>query len=160
MCYEPWKPGCKPSNKKTRSWPNRLSRLRNPVKDQDVQVDEKGKESLIKGVAKNRRISVEDGQMRHGRKSRSVLVDGYKRHVLHDLDTGLIRAVGITPANAPEASVTEAISEDLKRQEVCLQELHIDRAYLSSHLVRERSDDLKVYCKAWPVRESKHFSKQ
>jgi hypothetical protein len=22
------------------------------------------------------------------------------------------------------------------------------------------SDDLEVYCKAWPVRESKHFSKQ
>ena len=57
------------------------------VKEQDVQVDEKGKESLMKGVAKDRRISVEDGQMRHGRKSRSVLVDGYKRHVLHDLDT-------------------------------------------------------------------------
>jgi IS5 family transposase len=130
------------------------------VQGQDVQVDEKGKESLIKGVAKNRRISVEDGQMRHGRKSRSVLVDGYKRHVLHDLDTGLIRAVGITPANAPEASVTEAISEDLKRQEVCLKELHIDRAYLSSHLVQERSGDLEIYCKAWPVRESKHFSKQ
>jgi hypothetical protein len=28
------------------------------------------------------------------------------------------------------------------------QELHIDRAYLSSHLVQERSDDLEVYCKA------------
>jgi hypothetical protein len=130
------------------------------VKEQDVQVDEKGKESLIKGVAKDRRISVEDGQMRHGRKSRSVLVDGYKRHVLHDLDTGLIRAVGITPANVPEASVTEAISDDLSQQEVSLKELHIDRAYLSSHLVRERSDDLEVYCKAWPVRKSNHFSKQ
>jgi hypothetical protein len=130
------------------------------VKAQDVQVDEKGKERLIKGVAKDRRISVEDRQMRHGRKSRSVLVDGYKRHVLHDLDTGLIRAVGITPANVPEASVTGAISEDLCQQEVCLKELHIDRAYLSSHLVRERSDDLEVYCKAWPVRISKRFSKQ
>jgi len=130
------------------------------VKAQDVQVDEKGKESLIKGVAKDRRISIEDGQMRHGRKSRSILVDGYKRHVLQDLDTGLIRAVGITPANVPEASVTGAISEDLCQQEVCLKELHIDRAYLSSHLVRGRSDDLEVYCKAWPVRESKHFSKQ
>jgi Transposase DDE domain len=129
------------------------------VKAQDVQVDEKGKASLIKGVAKDRRISVEDSQMRHGRKSRSVRVDGYKRHVLHDLDSGLIRAVGITPANVPEASVTEAISEDLKRQEVDLKELHIDRAYLSSHLVRQRSDDLQVYCKAWPVRQGKQFHK-
>jgi hypothetical protein len=130
------------------------------VKEQDVQVDEAGKGSLIKGVAKDRRISVEDRQMRHGRKSRSVRVDGYKRHVLHDLDTGLIRAVGLTPANVPEASVTEAISADLLRQEVALQELHIDRAYLSSHLVRERSDELEIYCKAWPVREGKYFHKQ
>lgn len=87
-------------------------------------------------------------------------MDGYKRHVLHDLDTGLIRAVGITPANVPEASVTEAIGEDLAQQAVYLKELHIDRAYLSSHLVQERSDDLEVYCKAWPVRQSKRFSKQ
>ena len=130
------------------------------VKAQDVQVDENGKASLIKGVAKERRISVEDGQMRHGRKSRSVRVDGYKRHVLHDLDTGLIRAVGLTPANAPEASVTEAISLDLDRQRVWLKELHIDRAYLSSHWVRQRSDELAVYCKAWPVRISKRFHKQ
>ena len=130
------------------------------VKAQDVEVDEKGKASLIKGVAKDRRISVEDAEMRHGRKSRSVRVDGYKRHVLHDLDSGLIRAVGITPANTPEASVTEAISEDLEQQEVCLKELHIDRAYLSSHLVRERGDDLEVYCKAWPVRSGKYFHKQ
>jgi hypothetical protein len=130
------------------------------VEEQDVQVNEKGKASLIKGVAKDRRISVEDGQMRHGRKSRSVRVDGYKRHVLHDLDTGLIRSVGLTPANVPEASVTEAISEDLDQQKVSLKELHIDRAYLSSHLVRERSDDLEVYCKAWPIRESKRFHKQ
>jgi hypothetical protein len=51
--------------------------------------------SLRRGVAQDRRISVEDGQMRHGRKSRSVLFDGYKWHVLRDLDTGLIPAVGV-----------------------------------------------------------------
>src|SRR5258707_13521529 len=130
------------------------------VKAQDVEVDETGKASLIKGVAKERCISVEDGQMRHGRKSRRVRVDGYKRHMLHDLDTGLIRAVGLTPANVPEASVTEAISADLERQPVALKELHIDRGYLSSHLVRERRNELEIYCKAWPVRVSKYFHKQ
>ncbi len=35
--------------------------------------------ALRRGVAEDRRISVEDGQMRHGRKSRSELFDGYKR---------------------------------------------------------------------------------
>lgn len=130
------------------------------IRTQDVETSEDGEARLITGVAKDRRISVEDAEMRHGRKSRSVRVDGYKRHVLHDLDAGLIRAVGITPANAPEASVTRDISADLERQGVHLKELHIDRAYLSSHLVRERSNELEVYCKAWPVREGKYFHKQ
>ncbi len=75
------------------------------VRDQDVDLAGPAP-SLRRGVAKDRRISVEDAQMRHGRKSRSVLFDGYKRHVLRDLDTGLVPAVGITAANAPEASVT------------------------------------------------------
>jgi transposase len=92
--------------------------------------------------------------MRHGRKSRSVLFNGYKRHVLRDLDTGLIPAVGITPANAPEASVTSDISADLDAAGLTLAELHIDRAYLSSDLVRDRGPDLAIFCKAWRVRNT------
>jgi len=129
------------------------------IKAQDVELTEAGTATLRKGVAKERRISIEDAQMRHGRKSRSVRVDGYKRHVLHDLDSGLVRAVGITPANAPEATVTEAIKADLIAQQAQLGELHIDRAYLSSSLVRERSADLVIYCKAWPVRNGSRFVK-
>ena len=78
-------------------------------------------------MAANRRISLEDEEMRHGRKSKNKRFDGYKRHVLRDLELGLVRAVGITQANVPEASVTEAISSDLKSQKVKLVELHIDR---------------------------------
>ncbi len=114
------------------------------VKQQDVESTASEQASLRKGVAKDRRITIEDAQMRHGRKSRKVRVDGYKRHVLRDLDTGLVRAVGITPANAAEASVTEALSADLACQQVRLSELHIDRAYLSSTLVRDRSVELDI----------------
>src|SRR5271170_837237 len=92
--------------------------------------------------------------MRHGRKSRSVLFDGYKRHVLTDLDTGLIPAVGITPANVPEATVTDDITADLDAAGLALAELHIDRAYLSSDLVRDRDSDLAIFCKAWRVRNT------
>jgi len=79
------------------------------VRDQDVDLSGPAP-ALVRGVAKDRRISVEDAQMRHGRKSRSVLFDGYKRHILRDLDSGLGAAVGITPANAPEASVTASLA--------------------------------------------------
>lgn len=129
------------------------------VRKQNVTTNEAGAPVLIKGVAKDRRISIEDAEMRHGRKSRSVRVDGYKRHVCRDLDSELVVAVGITPANAPEASVAEAIKQDLKSQQITLKALHIDRAYLSSTLVSERSADLEIYCRAWPVREGPFFSK-
>lgn len=129
------------------------------VRTQDVQTNETGAPEMIKGVAKNRRISIEDAEMRHGRKSRSVRVDGYKRHVMRDLDSGLVVAVGVTPANAPEASVAEGIKRDLKQQQITLKQLHIDRAYLSSSLVSERSSELEIYCKAWPVRAGAFFPK-
>jgi hypothetical protein len=123
------------------------------VRDQDVDLTGPAP-ALRAGVAKDRRISVEDAQMRHGRKSRSVLFDGYKRHVLRDLDTGLVPAVGITPANAPEATVTGDITADLDHAGRTLAELHIDRAYLSSDLVRDRAPGLAIYCKAWRVRNT------
>ena len=92
--------------------------------------------------------------MRHGRKSRSVLFDGYKRHVIRDLDTGLVPAVGITPANAPEASVAGDVAADLEAAGWRLSELHIDRACLSPALVRDRGPDLAIFCKAWRVRNT------
>jgi hypothetical protein len=80
--------------------------------------------------------------------------------VLRDLDSGVARAGGITAANLPEAAVTDAIAADLAAQQVTLAEVHIDRAYLSSRLVRERPAALAVYCKAWPVRSGPTFSKR
>jgi Transposase domain (DUF772) len=78
------------------------------VVDQDVTTDAQGHPMLRQGVARDRRIFFEDGQMRHGRKSRSTRVDGSKRHVLTDLDTQLVRAVGVTLANEPKAQAARS----------------------------------------------------
>jgi IS5 family transposase len=129
------------------------------VQDQDVVTDEQGVARLRQGVAKDRRISIEDPQMRHGRKTKSLRIDGYKRHVLTDLDTELVPAVGLTAANVAEAEVAEQIKADLDAQDLTLGELGIDRAYLSSSLVRDRPDDLQVFCKAFPVRNGSRFAK-
>jgi DDE family transposase/transposase-like protein DUF772 len=129
------------------------------VRDQNVEALPEGVLQLRRGVAKDRRISVEDAEMRHGRKSRSHLFDGSKRHVLRDLDSGLVRAVGITAANVPEATVTDAIMDDLQHQAVQLGEIHLDRGYLASHLVRDRPADLAIYCKAWAVRNGDRYAK-
>jgi transposase len=129
------------------------------VQAQDTVVGHDGIVTLRQGVARDRRISIEDAQMRHGRKTKSVRVDGYKRHVLTDLDTELVPAVGVTPANVAEAQVAEQLTADLDAQGLTLGELDIDRAYLSSSLVRDRPDDLQVVCKAFPVRNGPRFAK-
>jgi Transposase DDE domain/Transposase domain (DUF772) len=129
------------------------------VRDQDVQAADGQPPTLRQGVARDRRISIEDPQMRHGRKSRSHLVDGYKRHVLRDLDSGLVCAVGVTAANLPEAAGAIQIRDDLAAQQATLAELHIDRAYLSSVLVRDRPEELAIFCKAWRVRNGPRFAK-
>ena len=129
------------------------------VQAQDLVTTPDGTSTLRHGVAAERCISIEDAEMRHGRKSRSLLVDGYKRHGLRALDSRLIVAVGITPANAPEASVSDAIETDLAAQQCTLRELHIDRAYLASQLVQQRPETLAIFCKAWPVHQGPYFPK-
>jgi hypothetical protein len=79
-------------------------------------------------VARDRRISIEDAQLRHGRKTKRVRIDGDQRHVLCDLDTELVPAVGVTAANVAEAEVAEQITADLDAQQRTLEELDIDRA--------------------------------
>lgn len=129
------------------------------IETQDVEIDSEGTVKLRKGVAKNRRIAIEDEEMRHGRKNRTKRFDGYKRHILKDLDTGIVRAVGITMANVAEASVTETLAVDLEHQKASLSELHIDRAYLSSSWVKNRDPQLTIYCKAWRVTNGHKFAK-
>ena len=130
------------------------------VRAQDVAAGADGLPTLRRGVAADRRISVEDGAMRHGRKSRSRLIDGDKRHVLRDLDPGLVRG-GRRDARPtpPRRRWPTAIAADLARQAVALAELHLDRAYLSSALVRDRPAGLAIDCKAWPVQGGDRFPK-
>ena len=120
------------------------------IESQNVTFDSQGVPSLSKGVAKDRRISIEDPDMRHGRKSRSKKIDGYKRHVLKDLESGVVCAVALTRANTPESAATLDLERDLKLQNIHLTELHIDRGYLSSHWVTQRDETLKIFCKARP----------
>ena len=102
------------------------------------------------GVAAERRISVEDAERHHGRQRRSLLVDGYKRHGLRDLESRLLVAVGVTPANTPEARVTDAIATDWAAPQGTLRAWPIDRAYVARTLVQQRPATLAMCCQAWP----------
>jgi hypothetical protein len=102
---------------------------------QDLDPEPTGGVRIREGVAEDRRVSVEDPEMRHGRKSKTKRFNGYKRHLATDLDSDLILAAAITPANRPEAEAVPALQADLARQDLVIGELHIDRAYINSPVV-------------------------
>lgn len=120
------------------------------VREQDVEPRPQGGVQLRQGVSEDRRISVEDAEMRHGRKSKSKRFDGYKQHVGIHLDAGLIVACAVTPANHPEEEATDTLSADMTQMGLMPDELQIDRAYLNSSLaedVAERGG--QIVCKPW-----------
>ena len=131
------------------------------VCEQDVEPDPDGSGPRIKpGVAKDRRISIHDPDMRHGRKSKSQRFNGYKRHVMNDLDIpGLIRGGLVTPANAPESTAAKPLIEMVEKQGDKLGELHVDRAYVDSEPVRERPT-LRLVAKPHPVQNQGLLTKE
>ena len=126
------------------------------IRDQDLEQTEKEGVRIRQGVAVDRRISIEDAEMRHGRKSRSKRFDGYKEHIAYDLDAHAIVACAVTPANRPEEEGAAPIAEDIDRQGFTLAEVHIDRAYVNSPLVSTvQNDGGAVFAKPWALRASK-----
>ncbi|WP_438040260.1 hypothetical protein [Sorangium sp. So ce128] len=60
-----------------------------------------GPSAIRQGVARDGRVSIEDVEMRYGRKSRSRRFDSYKEHIVRDLDFPVIVVCTVTPANRP-----------------------------------------------------------
>lgn len=121
-----------------------------------------GFKRIREGVAADRRVSVHDGEMRHGRKSKSKRFNGHKRHIATHLDADLILACAITPANRPEEEAAPLLQRDIELQDLSIGELYIDRGYINSSTVDEllgRRGD--VVCKPWVARNSnsKAFTK-
>ena len=131
------------------------------IRTQNLEPDPAGGGPRIReGVAEDRRVSIEDPEMRHGRKSRSKRFNGFKRHIAADVDRGLILACALTPANRPEDAAIPSLTTDLARLGLAIDHLVIDRGYINSTLV----DDVlsrrgKIVCKPWKSHNGRLFPK-
>ncbi len=125
------------------------------VQEQDLEKRGDGTTGIRQGVAPDRRISIEDSEMRHGRKSRSKRFNGYKEHIAVDLDSELVLACAVTPANRPEEEATPELEEDIDRLGRKVAEAHVDRAYINSTLV-DHVLEVKgeVVAKPWSARNN------
>jgi len=129
--------------------------------DQDLEPDPGGGGKKIReGVSVDRRVSVEDPEMRHGRKSKTKRFNGYKRHLAVDLDSGLILSGAITPANRPEEEAAPDLARDIAKQGLEIGMLHIDRGYVKAAVVEEiLGRGGEVVCRPWSARNKGTFSK-
>jgi hypothetical protein len=112
------------------------------LREQNIDPDppDGGGPRVRDGVAADRTISLSDPEMRHGRKSKSRTVNGYKSHVATDLDDDVVLACAVLPANRPEREGLDEMRDDLARvvgDHVTIAELHVDRAYTSAELTQQ-----------------------
>jgi len=126
------------------------------IMQQDLEPDPgTGGKRIRKGVATDRRVSIGDSEMRHGRKSKSKRFNGYKRHIASDLDGKLVLACAVTAANVPEQQAAAQLKDDIERQGAEIGQLHIDRGYVNSPVVDELlGDKRQVLCKPWVPRNA------
>lgn len=124
-----------------------LALLRRVV-GQDLEPDPSGGGSRIRdGVAKGRLISIADPEMKHGRKSRSMRFDGYKRHVA--VAFGLILATKVIPANEQEHLAAAPLLDAVQRHGR-IETLDIDRGYLPADRVGSlHAEGATIRSRAW-----------
>lgn len=97
--------------------------------DIDAEPDDGQGPKIRRGVATDRVVSVVDPEMRHGRKSRTKRVDGYKAHIVTDHDNELILSVATTAANAADGPQAADLIRAAKACGVPIVEVLGDTAY-------------------------------
>src|SRR6266853_4611069 len=120
---------------------------------QDTEADPEGGPGgrrIKKHVAPDRRISIEDEEMRHGRKSSAKTFNGFKEHFAVDLDSRVIREVVVRPANEPEHEAVELLADTLEKAPGLLQ-LDIDLGYMASPRIAQWAEQgVYIIARPWP----------
>jgi hypothetical protein len=131
------------------------------VLTQDLEPDPTtGQRRIRRGVAPDRLPSLGDPEMRHGRKTRTKLFTGYKRHVMKLVDADLIVGAVVRPANEPEHHALALLEPDVV-QHGPLAEVQMDRGYWGSARVGDlAAQGVAIRAKAWTSTNRGRFPKQ
>jgi hypothetical protein len=123
------------------------------IVEQDTEPDPEGSPGgrrIKQQVAPDQRISIEDKEMRHGRKSSAKTFNGFKEHFVLDLDSKVTREVVVRPANEPESEAVELVAEELARGQGLLQ-LDIDLGYMASPRIAQwAAQGVYIIARPWP----------
>jgi len=128
---------------------------------QDIERKEDGGSHLKQGVAKDRIVSVQDPDMRHGRKSSAKRFDGHKLAIAVEPESQLITAVEVLPGNAPDRErALDLVEESEQNTGMEAEEAVGDCAYGDGE-TRQAFEDAgrKLVAKVARCRNGKQFSK-
>jgi len=110
-----------------------------------------GGRRLKKHVVPDRRISIEDQDMRHGRKSRAQTFNGFQEHFAVDVDSNVTREVVVRPANEPEHEAVELLAEEWE-QAPGLRQRDIDLGYMASPRMAPWAEQgVDIIARPWPA---------
>lgn len=125
---------------------------------QDIEPDPTdGGRRIKQEVAKDRIISISDPEMRHGRKSKTKLFNGYKRHIA--IANQLILATKMVPANVQEQVAAAPLLERVG-QHGQIDVVDIDRGYLASDAIAKlHAAGVIINSKPWVPRNNGLFTK-
>ena len=129
---------------------------------QDVEEVAEGGCKIKEGTAKDRIISVNDQEMRHGRKSASHRFNGHKAAVATDIDSQLITAVDVIAGNAGDQENALPLVEQTERvTEAEVEETVGDCAYGGGPTRREfEEEERKLTAKVPSLTNGNQYSKQ
>jgi len=99
------------------------------VAHQDVEQCPDGGYRIARGTAPDRVISITDPEARHGRKSSSKVISGFKTHVTGTLASQFVTGIAQTDASVHDARPTPVLLAQTKRADLRPAELVGDAAY-------------------------------
>lgn len=99
------------------------------VARQDVEELDDGSFDIARGTTKGRIISITDPEARHGRKSSSKVINGFKTHVLGTIESQFVTGIAITDASVHDATPTTALIKQAERHDLKPAEAVGDGAY-------------------------------
>lgn len=128
---------------------------------QDLEVATDGQVKIKQGVAKDRIVSTNDVEMRHGRKSASQRFDGHKAAIATDTESQLITAVEVVPGNVHDSETATVLVDASERNTGNAVEVAIGDCAFGTAAVREQFEprDTELIAKIPKAPQRDHFTK-
>jgi len=99
------------------------------VARQDVKELADGRFEIARGTATGRVVSISDPEARHGRKSASKVITGFKTHIMGTIDSQFVTGITVTDAGIHDAQPTVTLIEQAEQNGMKPQEALADAAY-------------------------------